>query len=543
MTYAAPTFVPSGRTLLNVFVTYSHEDAALYHELLSYMGNILGAGLFHLLEPLVGQPDTAKIENWNPSDVQWRAAAEETLERADVLLLLLSADYLAADAYQEAEDFIIRRQQEHRVTILPVYLRSCNLSDARVADYNPVPGMPVTAHDDRSAAYNQVKQALLSAIPIGKIFKTMGQPDLSFIEPAQLPELIEHLSSMGRGLVIEGPSGIGKTTATRRALERALSLVRHIPTVTWLDPKKHQTEERILEILHNDFKVGGHLIIDDFHRLDYALQRGVANLIKIISDDDRNDAKVTLIGISPIGASLLKGAHDLAGRFSTVYIGRQPDEKIDALIAKGEAIANVAFPDRSMIVNEAAGSFYVAQALCYEACLQQGVRTVQAESRQLDAVHPASIIARLHGQLSQKYHESLCALASLDTRPPPRGAALSLLWLLHESTNKSVSVSSASYAYPALAEAFEWLMEGHLSRRIHEHQDLRSWFYYRDEAAILSIDDPQLDFFLRHLNWRDFIRQTGHISATWDPAAGPIFQPFARADDATVSNTRTPTQH
>ena len=52
-----------------------------------------------------------------------------------------------------------------------------------------------------------------------EVFKTSGIPTYTFVRPIEYPSLIVALRTPGRGVVIEGPSGIGKTTAVTRALE------------------------------------------------------------------------------------------------------------------------------------------------------------------------------------------------------------------------------------------------------------------------------------------------------------------------------------
>jgi hypothetical protein len=49
------------------------------------------------------------------------------------------------------------------------------------------------------------------------VFKRSGLPTYTFVEPAEYNHLRIALRTPGRGVVIEGPSGIGKTTAVRKA--------------------------------------------------------------------------------------------------------------------------------------------------------------------------------------------------------------------------------------------------------------------------------------------------------------------------------------
>jgi MoxR-like ATPase len=52
-----------------------------------------------------------------------------------------------------------------------------------------------------------------------EVFKINGVPTHTFVQPKEFPQLIVNLRTPGCGLVIEGPSGIGKTSAVETALQ------------------------------------------------------------------------------------------------------------------------------------------------------------------------------------------------------------------------------------------------------------------------------------------------------------------------------------
>ena len=54
---------------------------------------------------------------------------------------------------------------------------------------------------------------------LNEVFKTSGIPTYTFVEPSEYRRIILSLMSPGRGLVIEGPSGIGKTCSAIKALD------------------------------------------------------------------------------------------------------------------------------------------------------------------------------------------------------------------------------------------------------------------------------------------------------------------------------------
>ena len=53
-----------------------------------------------------------------------------------------------------------------------------------------------------------------------QVFKTSGVPTFTFVEPSEYTKLLVGLRTPGRGVAIEGPSGIGKTSAVETALKQ-----------------------------------------------------------------------------------------------------------------------------------------------------------------------------------------------------------------------------------------------------------------------------------------------------------------------------------
>ena len=271
----------------------------------------------------------------------------------------------------------------------------------------PAPSSPAPAPLDAPAA-SGVRAVLPSGasalpspappIPIHDIFRTTGQPNINFVEPEQLEDIRVRLRMMGQGLVVQGPSGVGKTTAVRKALGSLAAS----PTTTLLSSKKPSNLRRLQEILATSLAEGGHLVIDDFHRLAPDLQGQVADLIKILADENRHDAKVTLIGINPVGVSLVRDFPDLANRFAIISMGKQPPEKIDELIKRGAHAANVRFERHAEFVKEAAGSFFTAQLLCLEAALKEGVTETAPTLRTLVTGPTGYVIDKVQQNLAFK---------------------------------------------------------------------------------------------------------------------------------------------
>src|SRR4029079_5944669 len=93
-----------------------------------------------------------------------------------------------------------------------------------------------------------------------EVFKTNGVPTFTFVEPKEYPDLLVNLRTPGRGLVIEGPSGIGKTTAVEKALEQ----VGLSGAVAKLSARRPRDVEYIEAL--PDLGAVGVVIVDDFHK-------------------------------------------------------------------------------------------------------------------------------------------------------------------------------------------------------------------------------------------------------------------------------------
>ncbi len=360
-------------------------------------------------------------------------------------------------------------------------------------------------------------------LPIEEIFAHTGQPGVTYVETEQGRDLRLRLRKMGEGLVVEGPSGVGKTTAVRRALAD-LDQEGRTEYVLGTEP---DDLPRLDELVKTSLPAGGHLVVDDFQRLDTPRQGALALLIKRLSDRNRRDAKVTLIGINPVGATLVQDLPEMQ-RYTVVKMrGQQSREEIEALISSGERAANIEFGFREEFIDAAERSFAIAQRLCYEAALKAGV-TETAPSRMVIKVRPAEVQKKIHEDLGYRYRPLLLAFAACDASPPPRGAGLLLLWFLYKATDSSVVVQEVRYQYQHIGwldEAFEWIRQSHLSRLFQENPGLRRLLYYNVSAGVLSAEDPHLGFYLRHLDWVEFARACGHNHlAGWDPDRGPLFR-------------------
>lgn len=467
-----------------------------------------------------------RLSEWN----------EGYLERPTMLVAIL-----CSPAAFEDDPAALRDLRRASVPVVPVLVAESNWRSSTLGRLAPLPSnaVPVAAWGEPREAWADVVAGLAPRIRVAapvaveleavglaaaraltEVFRTTGVPDLNFVEPAQLPDLVARLRLEGEGLVVDGPSGIGKTTAVRRALAVAGK------PFTWLSATIEDDHTSLDRALRGGPKgLGGTLVIDDFHRLDRPTQSRVATFMKAVADAG-GPGKVVVIGVNPVGTSLVQEFPDLAGRFRVVPMRKQPDLKIAELIDRSARIANLVFAARDDLILAAAGSFYAAQLLCLESARFEGVEMVPASVRTITAGPSRGVVDRVREQLAFKYHTPLLAFVSWCESPPPQGATLALLWLLASRREGTISFADARARFPELAAPLGWLMRNNLAALFAREPRLPQLFFYNRDAGVLSVEDPQLEFFLRTVSWPGLARDSGH-SIGWGDDGSPNFSPPA----------------
>jgi predicted MPP superfamily phosphohydrolase len=388
----------------------------------------------------------------------------------------------------------------------------------------------------------------LAALAVGHsihdIFRRDGPPTFTFVEPPKFAELKLELRTMGTGLIVEGPSKVGKSTAIMKALE-ALGVAEGDQT-WWYGqqpPSLDEFRRRLDEILRATRDTW--LFIEDFHYLeDEEYRRALAFTMKVLADRATRHAKITLVGINPLGGTLVQVMPDLAGRFRILRLDVEKDwnrsTKIAELIIRGESAANIRFKRRDEFVMAAAGSFFLAQYLCNVAAVNAGVHETQRELVEID-LGPVDVVAAIQGELALRFRASMLDFAAFDADLPPRGAGLSLLWLLSRSGDGAVPVREARLRFPMLGAAFDWFLASNLSRCFEQQPQLRGLLYYNRAAQTLTMEDPQLKFYLRALSWEELAEASCHGHVRFHPEDGPAWPIMARGNSTVGGVTGTGT--
>lgn len=133
---------------VNIFILYAAEDQPLKKELEGHLSFLQRLG---------------HIDVWHEGQIQPGVEKEQVvaayLEKAHIILLLISANFLAPDHYMQYEQELRRaydRQQKGEVVIIPVILRHCVWQLDFLAGLNP---LPAGGHPVRSTHWESVDKA------------------------------------------------------------------------------------------------------------------------------------------------------------------------------------------------------------------------------------------------------------------------------------------------------------------------------------------------------------------------------------------------
>lgn len=336
------------------------------------------------------------------------------------------------------------------------------------------------------------------------VFKISGIPTFTFVEPVDYKKIIVSLRTPGRGIVIEGPSGIGKTCAVMKALSEIGSTYE----TKKLSARKAEDVKQIEEIIGK--RNLGMILIDDFHRLPNELKKRIADHLKTLADEEAKDTKIVIVGINRAGDTLIKFASDLVNRIDIIRFETNPPDKIKELIEKGEKALNIIIDSKNDIITESHGSFYLAQMLSHDTCINGNI----LEHCDITQHVPVSLEV-----IKQNVYERL-SLSFLDTvkhfvsgprlRREGRAPYFHILFWLANSASWSISIEEEIRTHPENKGSVGQVVEkGYLKNFIESNSEFTKAINFDPSTNMLTIEDPQFIFFLRNIIWTKFAEHLG----------------------------------
>jgi hypothetical protein len=141
---------------VEVFFSYSHADDELRKELVKHLKLLQRQRL---------------ITQWHDREItageEWKSSIDQHLESAQVILLLISNDFMASDYCFAVEmGRALERHQEGTARVIPIILRPVDMKDAPFARLQALPrdAKPVTTWTNRDEAFLDVATGIRKVI-------------------------------------------------------------------------------------------------------------------------------------------------------------------------------------------------------------------------------------------------------------------------------------------------------------------------------------------------------------------------------------------
>lgn len=347
---------------------------------------------------------------------------------------------------------------------------------------------------------------------IEEVYKTTGIPTVTYVEPDEYTALIVAVRSKGKCVVVEGPSGIGKTTA----VDKVLTDLNLLSICKKYSARNPGDLDGICKVSIGVFS--GIVIIDDFHRLDSGLQESISNVMKVLADTSDENRKIIVVGINKVGDSLVHFSPDLNNRISTIRFEANPDEKIEELVHKGEVALNIRFDDIRDLVENSRGSFHIAQLMCQKACIKHRVLSTSDEEITIHFSYPV-----ISAEMSEEFARSFFGIAREFATGPRlrregRAPYLHILKWLSESDTWSINLTTEMQKHPQHKAGVTQIVEkGFLVAFLEEHSNCTEYIHFDKISRILSVEDPKFMFYLKTINWNNFAKDIGFVGLGESP--------------------------
>ncbi len=153
----SPSRTVGGPGLASVFVSYSHKDESYREQLDAHLSTLKNQGLI----------DAWHDRRINPGE-EFDATINSELDRADIILLLVSPDFLASPYIRDVE--LARAMARHKAgeaRVIPVILRHCDWRGTPFGALlaTPKDGLPIKAWPDIDMAFLDVVTTIRRALP------------------------------------------------------------------------------------------------------------------------------------------------------------------------------------------------------------------------------------------------------------------------------------------------------------------------------------------------------------------------------------------
>ena len=217
---------------MKLFYSYCHDDETFRDEVAKF------------LAPL---RESARIEEWHDRRIKAGAAIhgaiEQNIKDSDIILLLLSSDYLASQECIAEMRTAMDLRSRNGTSVIPVILRPCGWKDYNIRDLRAVPtdAHPIVEWEPRERAYLDIYdniKHLVETMPFRPTtdylaslteveFISQNKDDISIDDIFVFPNLesshdqrpildFDHIWKRKHHVIIHGDDKVGKTVLCRK---------------------------------------------------------------------------------------------------------------------------------------------------------------------------------------------------------------------------------------------------------------------------------------------------------------------------------------
>ena len=233
--------MPGSPTPVEVFYSYAHEDEGFRSTLENHLSLLRRLGVINAWHDRHIVPGT-----------DWAQAIDEHLERASIILLLVSADFLASDyCYGKEMTRALERHEAHEARVIPILLRPVDCKGAPFAHLQALPtnAKAITSWGNQDEAFADVAAGIRRAVEdlsslqasapraaLPPVWNVPYPRNALFIgREALLAQLRLHLQA-GQATALSQPqaiSGLGGIGKTQIAIEYAYRYHQDYQVVLW----------------------------------------------------------------------------------------------------------------------------------------------------------------------------------------------------------------------------------------------------------------------------------------------------------------------
>jgi hypothetical protein len=467
------------------------------------------------------------------------------VRETDVVLLVVSRDLITTEYGSSSQlRMLLRRHDQGEAVVVPVLFRAASWEHQRFGRLVPLPGngRPVAEWSRIDEAMRSVTDSLrvllqdftarrsgsvrvvtpdqrqLPVRSLPEVFTFTRVPGATFVEPGDFQIFRSALRQPGLGIVLEGPSGIGKTTILEHAVREDADI---------LGEFRRLSARRPADLTEIEHLLNGHtglIAVDDFHKLPGPLQGQLADYLKTLAGEDE-DAKLVIIGIPGTSQTLVEFGDDLATRIWVFRPKRADEDLIKKMIEQGETALNIRFAAKSEIIVASKGSLQTAQTLCWQLASLAGVQKTAAETLTIptDIAHAIDLVTE---RLALRFRPVVERFTMLDG--PSDTLCIDLLFELARGEDGILRLDAVWDAWPAARPAIERVfIHGLPGGFCDEKAEIAEHLHYDPRRRQLVADDPEFLFYLSHLTREELLEAAGKRLPL---ARDQVFVCYSRAD-------------